>query len=79
MITASGLARRIGPVVIGGDAGLKYVPMEAQMYGDLVAFAKPVTKWSTMVVDPHSLLRTLRRAIKIAATPPMIWPILVLL
>jgi benzoylformate decarboxylase len=58
-------------VVIGGDAGLKYMPMEAQMFGDLVAFAKPVTKWTTMVMDSSSLLRTLRRAIKIAATPPM--------
>lgn len=58
-------------VIIGGDAGLKYMPMEAQMYGDLVDFARPVTKWSTMVLDPNSLLRTLRRAIKIAATPPM--------
>ncbi|MCB0190900.1 MAG: thiamine pyrophosphate-binding protein [Anaerolineae bacterium] len=58
-------------VVIGGDAGLKYMPMEAQMYGDLVAFAEPVTKWSTMVMDHRSLLRTVRRAIKVAATPPM--------
>lgn len=58
-------------VVIGGDAGLRYVPMEAQMYADLVAFAEPVTKWSTMVLDPASLLRTVRRAIKVAATPPM--------
>jgi benzoylformate decarboxylase len=58
-------------VIIGGDAGLKHMPMEAQMYGDLVAFAKPVTKWSTMVLDHNSLLRTLRRAIKVAATPPM--------
>jgi benzoylformate decarboxylase len=58
-------------VVIGGDAGLRYVPMEAQMYGDLVGMARPVTKWSTMVTDPSSLLRTIRRAIKVAATPPM--------
>lgn len=58
-------------VVIGGDAGLRYVPMEAQMYGDLVGMARPVTKWSTMVADPRSLLRTLRRAIKVASTPPM--------
>ena len=58
-------------VVIGGDAGLKYLPMEAQMYGDLVSFARPVTKWATMVTDPCSLLRVLRRAYKIAATPPM--------
>lgn len=58
-------------VIIGGDAGVKYMPMEAQMFGDLVAFAEPVTKWSTMVLDSNSLLRTLRRAIKLAATPPM--------
>lgn len=58
-------------VVIGGDAGIRYQAMDAQMAGDLVAFAEPVTKWSTMVMDPKSLLRVLRRAIKIAATPPM--------
>ena len=58
-------------VVIGGDAGVKYQAMDAQMAGDLVAMAEPVTKWATMVLDPSSLLRTLRRAIKIAATPPM--------
>lgn len=58
-------------VVIGGDAGVKYMAMDAQMAGDLVAFAKPVTKWSTLVMEPSSLLRTVRRAIKIAATPPM--------
>jgi benzoylformate decarboxylase len=58
-------------VVIGGDAGIKYMAMDAQMAGDLVAFAEPVTKWSTMVMEPSSLLRVLRRAIKIATTPPM--------
>lgn len=58
-------------VVIGGDAGIKYQAMDAQMAGDLVAIAQPVTKWSTMVMEPSSLLRVLRRAIKIAATPPM--------
>ncbi|MCW5848812.1 MAG: thiamine pyrophosphate-binding protein [Anaerolineae bacterium] len=58
-------------VVIGGDAGVKYLNMDSQMAGDLVAFAEPVTKWSTMVVDPSSVLRVLRRAVKIAATPPM--------
>ncbi|MDD2853108.1 MAG: thiamine pyrophosphate-binding protein [Desulfuromonadaceae bacterium] len=58
-------------VVIGGDSGIKYSGMDAQMAGDLVAIAEPVTKWSTMVMHPSSLLRTIRRAIKIAATPPM--------
>jgi len=57
-------------VVIGGDAGIRYQAMDAQMAGDLVAMAEPVTKWSAMVVDPSSLLRMVRRAIKVAATPP---------
>jgi benzoylformate decarboxylase len=45
--------------------------MDAQMAADLVGIARPVTKWATRVVDPGSLLRVLRRAVKIAATPPM--------
>ncbi|MEJ2620777.1 MAG: thiamine pyrophosphate-binding protein [Candidatus Thiodiazotropha sp.] len=58
-------------VVIAGDAGLRYMNMDAQMAADLVAIMEPVTKYATMVLDPRNLLRTLRRAIKIAATPPM--------
>ncbi len=58
-------------VVIGGDAGVKYMNMDAQMAADLVAMMEPVTKYSTVVLHPASLLRTLRRAIKIASTPPM--------
>lgn len=58
-------------VVIGADAGLQYMNMDAQMANDLVAMMAPVTKFSTMVLSPKSLLRTIRRAIKIAATPPM--------
>jgi thiamine pyrophosphate-dependent acetolactate synthase large subunit-like protein len=58
-------------VVISGEAGVRYDAMDAQMAADLVAMAEPVTKWATRVVDPSSLLRVLRRAIKVAATPPM--------
>ena len=58
-------------VVIGGDAGVRYMNLDAQMANDLVAMMAPVTKYATVVTDPRSLLRTLRRAIKIAATPPM--------
>jgi benzoylformate decarboxylase len=58
-------------VVINGEAGVRYDAMDAQMAADLVAMAEPVTKWATRVVDPSSLLRVLRRAIKMAATPPM--------
>jgi benzoylformate decarboxylase len=58
-------------VVIGGDAGIRYAAMDAQMAADLVGIMRPVTKWATVVQHPSSLLRVLRRAIKIAATPPM--------
>ncbi len=58
-------------VVIAGEAGVRYDAMDAQMAADLVSMAKPVTKWATRVVHPSSVLRVLRRAIKIAATPPM--------
>jgi len=58
-------------VVLSGEAGIQYDAMDAQMAADLVAMARPVTKWATRVVDSSSLLRVLRRALKIAATPPM--------
>jgi benzoylformate decarboxylase len=58
-------------VVIAGEAGIRYDATDAQMAADLVGMARPVTKWATRVVDPSSLLRVLRRAVKIAATPPM--------
>jgi thiamine pyrophosphate-dependent acetolactate synthase large subunit-like protein len=57
-------------VVIAGESGVRYDSMDAQMAADLVSIARPVTKWSTRVVDPSSTLRVLRRAVKVAATPP---------
>jgi benzoylformate decarboxylase len=44
--------------------------MEAQMAADLVGMARPVTKWAAQVSHPDSLLRMVRRAVKVAATPP---------
>ncbi|MDH4438852.1 MAG: thiamine pyrophosphate-binding protein [Rhizobium sp.] len=58
-------------VVIGGDAGIRYAAMNAQMAADLVGMAAPVTKWATVVQHPTSLLRVLRRAFKVAGTAPM--------
>jgi thiamine pyrophosphate-dependent acetolactate synthase large subunit-like protein len=58
-------------VVINGEAGVRYDAMDAQMAADLVPMAVSVTKWATRVVDPSSVLRVLRRALKMAATPPM--------
>lgn len=65
-------------VCIVGEAGVAYDAMDAQMAVDLVAMAKPVTKWATRVLDRRSVLRVLRRAYKIAATPPC-GPVLVVL
>lgn len=58
-------------VVIAGDAGVKYEAMDAQMAANLVEMAKPVTKCAYNVTDKSSLLRILRRAIKMSITPPM--------
>jgi benzoylformate decarboxylase len=58
-------------IVLAGEAGIKYDAMDSQMAADLVSMARPVTKWATRVVDSRSLVRVLRRAIKIASTPPM--------
>jgi benzoylformate decarboxylase len=57
-------------VVIAGEAGVRYDAMDSQMAADLVAMARPVTKYATRVVHPASVLRVLRRAVKIAMTPP---------
>jgi len=57
-------------VVIAGDAGVKYDAMDSQMAADLVGMARPVTKYATRVMDPGSVLRVMRRAYKMAATPP---------
>ncbi|MDG4858850.1 thiamine pyrophosphate-binding protein [Streptomyces sp. T-3] len=57
-------------VVIAGEAGVQYEAMDAQMAADLVAMARPVTKYATRVTDPNSVLRTLRRAMKMAMTEP---------
>jgi len=65
-------------VVLVGEAGVCYDAMDAQMAVDLVAMARPVTKYATRVLHPASVLRVLRRAVKIAMTPPR-GPVLVVL
>jgi benzoylformate decarboxylase len=57
-------------VCIAGESGVRYEAMDAQMAINLVEMAKPVTKWAGRVTDPSSVLRMLRRAIKISMTPP---------
>lgn len=57
-------------VVVAGESGVCYEAMDAQMAAGLVEMAAPVTKYATRVTDPRSLLRVIRRAVKIALTPP---------
>lgn len=58
-------------VVLAGEAGIKYDAMDAQMACDLMEMARTVTKWSGRVLHKDSVLRMVRRAVKIAMTPPM--------
>lgn len=57
-------------VCVAGESGVRFESMDAQMAADLVSMARPVTKWAARVTAPSSVLRMLRRAIKIAMTPP---------
>lgn len=65
-------------VVLVGEAGVRWSALEAQMSADLLAMARPVVKHAWRVEDPGSVLRVLRRAMKVAATPPA-GPVLVVL
>lgn len=58
-------------VIIAGEAGLQYDAMDAQNAANLIDIARPFVKYAARVVHPSSLLRVIRRAIKMAATPPM--------
>ena len=57
-------------VVIAGEASAAADAMDAHMALDLVALARPVTKYAARAIHPGSVLRLLRRCIKMAATPP---------
>jgi benzoylformate decarboxylase len=58
-------------VVIAGEAGAAFDALDAHMALDLVTFARPVTKYANRAIHSGSLLRLLRRCIKMAATPPV--------
>ncbi|EJW09468.1 Thiamine pyrophosphate protein [Rhodovulum sp. PH10] len=64
-------------LVFAGESGLRYDALDGQMAADLPAIARPFVKsdhngpCAWRVVDPGSLLRLTRRAIKTACTPPM--------
>jgi thiamine pyrophosphate-dependent acetolactate synthase large subunit-like protein len=58
-------------VVIAGEAGIAFDALDAHMALDLVTLARPVTKYAARVTHHASLLRLVRRCVKIAATPPV--------
>jgi thiamine pyrophosphate-dependent acetolactate synthase large subunit-like protein len=62
--------RRTPLVVLAGEAGVAESLLEAHMTADLVAMARPVTKYAARAEHPSSLLRLFRRCFKVAATPP---------
>jgi thiamine pyrophosphate-dependent acetolactate synthase large subunit-like protein len=64
------LHRQTPMLVLAGEAGVAYDALEAHMSVNLVDLARPVTKYATRVTHPESLLRLVRRALKVAATPP---------
>jgi thiamine pyrophosphate-dependent acetolactate synthase large subunit-like protein len=64
------LHRQTPMVVMAGEAGVAYDALEAHMSVNLVDIARPVTKYATRAIHPESLVRLLRRCIKVASTPP---------
>ena len=64
------LHRQTPMVVMAGEAGVAYDALEAHMSVNLVDVARPVTKYATRAIHAGSLLRLLRRCVKVACTPP---------
>ena len=64
------LRRNTPLLVVAGEAGVAYDALEAHMAVDLVGLARPVTKYAARALHPQSLLRLVRRCLKIASTPP---------
>lgn len=57
-------------LIFAGDSGIQYDSMEGIAPWNLVDMVKPVTKYATRIVHKDTVLLTLRKAIKIAMTPP---------
>jgi benzoylformate decarboxylase len=57
-------------VVFAGETYSDLHAFDGFLGGDTAEIAKPVTKWSARITHGSQLLRMLRRALKVAATPP---------
>jgi len=59
------------PIILtAGQQELGHGLMEPMLYGPLVEMARPLVKWAVEVTRVQDLPRILRRAAKIATTPP---------
>ena len=60
------------PIIISaGQQEQGHGLMEPMLYGELVPMAAPCVKWAFEVTRPEDLPRVIRRAAKVALTPPM--------
>jgi benzoylformate decarboxylase len=57
-------------LVTAGQQDRRMQLEEPLLWGDLVQMARPYTKWSYEISRPEDLPQTVRRAIKVAVTPP---------
>jgi benzoylformate decarboxylase len=57
-------------VVLAGEGPLDVYNMDSQMAANLQDLVMPVTKWCTQIRSGSEVTRVLRRAIKVATTPP---------
>lgn len=57
-------------LVIAGEPPLELQAFDGFLAGDLVRIAEPLCKWATRLTHARQLGRVVRRALKVAATPP---------
>jgi benzoylformate decarboxylase len=57
-------------VILAGEGPLDVYNMDAQMAANLQDMVAPVTKWCTQIRTGAEVARMLRRAVKVATTPP---------
>jgi benzoylformate decarboxylase len=69
-LTYTALMSRTPLLVTAGQQDRRMQLEEPLLWGDLVQMARPLTKWSYEVARAEDLPRAVRRAIKVAMTPP---------
>jgi benzoylformate decarboxylase len=57
-------------LVVGGQQDGRFSFTEPALWGDMVSLARPLTKWAYQVERIEDLTPAMRRAIKLALTPP---------